>query len=44
MVKFVLGSFHVRDEEIQTIHLPVVLSALSEAIRVSNVYFQRGLS
>jgi hypothetical protein len=37
MIKFVLESFHVQDEEIQTIHLPAVFSALSEIIRVSEI-------
>jgi hypothetical protein len=38
MVKFLLDSFHVQDEEIQTIHLPIVFSALSEVIRVRILY------
>jgi hypothetical protein len=38
MVKFILGTFHVQDEEIQTIHLPIVFAAISETIRVSRVY------
>ncbi|KAF9786711.1 Dopey, N-terminal-domain-containing protein [Thelephora terrestris] len=33
MTKFLLGTFHVQDEEVQTIHLPIVFSAISEAIR-----------
>ena len=34
MTKFLLGTFQVQDEEIQTIHLPIVFSAISESIRV----------
>ena len=34
MTKFLLGTFHVQDEEIQTIHLPIVFSAISECISV----------
>ena len=34
MTKFLLGTFHVQDEEVQTIHLPIVFSAISESIRV----------
>ena len=37
MIKFLLESFHVQDEEIQTIHLPIVFSTLSEIIRVGMI-------
>ena len=35
MTKFLLETFQVQDEEVQTIHLPIVFSAISESIRVS---------
>ena len=34
MTKFLLETFQVQDEEVQTIHLPIVFSAISESIRV----------
>ena len=34
MTKFLLETFQVQDEEVQTIHLPIVFSAVSESIRV----------
>ena len=34
MARFILKSIHVRDEEIQTVHLPIVFSALCEALQV----------
>ncbi|KAF9654142.1 hypothetical protein BDM02DRAFT_3152598 [Thelephora ganbajun] len=33
MTKFLLETFQVQDEEVQTIHLPIVFSAISESIR-----------
>ena len=39
MTKFLLGSFHVQDEEVQTIHLPIIFSAISESVRVSLSHF-----
>jgi hypothetical protein len=35
MAVFILKTFSVQDEEIQTIHLPVVFSAIVEALDVS---------
>jgi hypothetical protein len=32
--RFILKSIHVRDEEIQAVHLPIVFSALCEAVQV----------
>ena len=37
MTKFLLETFQVQDEEVQTIHLPIVFSAISESIRVCAV-------
>lgn len=33
LARFILKSIHVRDEEIQTVHLPIVFSALCEALQ-----------
>ncbi|KAI0964349.1 hypothetical protein AcW1_001188 [Taiwanofungus camphoratus] len=32
MVKYLLATFHTHDEEIETVHLPIVFSALMEAL------------
>ena len=37
MTKFLLETFQVQDEEVQTIHLPIVFSAISESIRVRSL-------
>ncbi|KAI9513117.1 Dopey, N-terminal-domain-containing protein [Russula earlei] len=34
LTRFILKSIHVRDEEIQVVHLPIVFSALCEALQV----------
>lgn len=34
MVKYLLTSFHGQDEEAETIHLPIVFAAVSEALSV----------
>lgn len=34
LARFILKTIHVRDEEIQTVHLPIVFSALCEALQV----------
>ncbi|KAI0271467.1 Dopey, N-terminal-domain-containing protein [Gloeopeniophorella convolvens] len=34
LARFILRTVHVRDDEIQTIHLPIVFSALCEALQV----------
>ena len=39
MTKFLLETFQVQDEEVQTIHLPIVFSAISETIRVRALVF-----
>ncbi|KAH8998778.1 Dopey, N-terminal-domain-containing protein [Lactarius hatsudake] len=33
LARFILKTIHVRDEEIQTVHLPIVFSALCEALQ-----------
>jgi hypothetical protein len=40
MTKFLLETFQVQDEEVQTIHLPIVFSAISESIRVRTPGFR----
>lgn len=37
MVQYTLQRFHAHDEEIETIHLPVVFSAITSAITVSRI-------
>jgi hypothetical protein len=37
MTLYILQTFSVQDEEIQTIHLPVVFAAVVEVLSVSNV-------
>jgi hypothetical protein len=34
LTRFILKTIHVQDEEIQAIHLPIVFSALCEALQV----------
>jgi hypothetical protein len=34
LARFILKTIHVRDEEIQAVHLPTVFSALCEAVQV----------
>ena len=41
LTKFLLETFHVQDEEVQTIHLPIVFSAISESIRVRAPVWRR---
>lgn len=36
MVKYILTTFHTHDEEIETVHLPVVFAAILELLAVSN--------
>jgi hypothetical protein len=42
MTLFILKTFSVQDEEVQTIHLPIVFSAIVEALDVSgkHIYFE----
>lgn len=41
MARFILKSFSVEDEEIQTIHLPVVFCGLANALHVRILSFHR---
>jgi hypothetical protein len=43
LTHFILKTLHVRDEEIQVVHLPLVFSALCEALQVGNLFHQLGL-
>jgi hypothetical protein len=43
LTHFILKTLHVRDEEIQVVHLPIVFSALCEALQVGELFHQRGL-
>jgi len=38
LARFILKTIHVRDEEIQTVHLPIVFSALCEALQVGILF------
>ena len=43
LTHFLLKTLHVRDEEIQVVHLPIVFSALCEALQVGKRFHQWGL-
>lgn len=38
MVLYILTTFHVHDEEIESIHLPVAFAAILEALLVSQLF------
>jgi len=40
---FILKTLHTRDEEIQVVHLPIVFSALCEALQVGKLLHQYSL-
>jgi len=44
LTHFILKTLHVRDEEVQVVHLPIVFSALCEALQVGKVFINGALS
>ena len=44
LTHFIVKNLHVRDEEIQVVHLPIVFSALCEALQVGILRYNRILS